>query len=160
MARRRSAHIAAASSAPIGGALYGSRHGGRTARDYVAFSALFAVGLVPLVLVASSPGALVPLLLIAGMTLAPMLAAGYRLVEGLAPEGMVTEAFAWTSTVFGSGIALGASTAGMLLEAHGARAAFAFAVVVAALGAAVTAARRSSLGLATTSGTTPQPQEA
>ena len=146
--------------APVGGALYGSRHGGRTARDYVAFSALFAVGLVPLVLVASSPAALVPLLLVAGMTLAPMLAAGYRLVEGLAPAGMVTEAFAWTSTVFGSGIALGASAAGMLLEFYGSRGAFAFAVAVAALGAVVTAARRSSLGLATTSGTTPQPQEA
>jgi MFS family permease len=148
--------------APVGGALYGSRGNGSPARAYVAFSALFALGLVPLLLVASSPAALFPFLFLGGMALAPMLASGYGLVEQLAPEGMKTEVFAWTSTVFGSGIALGASAAGLLLDAYGARGAFAFAVAVATLGALVTAARRSTLGEepALTTPATPQPQEA
>jgi predicted MFS family arabinose efflux permease len=142
--------------APIGGALYGSHHSDRGARDYVAFSALIAAGFVAVALAAGSIVLLAPVLFVAGMALAPMLASGYRLIERLAPAGMVTEAFAWTSTAFGT------AGAGALIEAHGTRFAFAFGAAAAALGALVTAARRSTLGAqpAPTPIPTPQPQEA
>lgn len=147
--------------APVGGALYGSRHGDRGARDYIAFSALIAIGFAGISLVAGSIVLLVPMLFAAGMALAPMLASGYGLIEKLAPAGMVTEAFAWTSTAFGTGCALGASVSGLLIEAHGTRSAFAFGAATAALGALVSIARRSTLGAPERAPVaTPQPQEA
>jgi len=146
---------------PLGGALYGSRHGVRATRDYLAFSALLAVGFAAIALAAGSVVVLAPVLFLAGMALAPMLASGYALIEKLAPAGMVTEAFAWTSTAFGTGCALGAAGAGALIELHGTGGAFVFGAAIAALGAAVTATRRSTLGAPDIAPiATPQPQEA
>jgi MFS family permease len=56
-------------------------------------------------------------LLIAGAAIAPTLVVGNGMLDWLSPAGTLTEAFTWTTTGLGSGIALGSSLAGALVEA-------------------------------------------
>ena len=64
------------------------------------------------------------LFLVAGIAVSPTLIAGFSLVEGSAPEGRLNEALSWASTGIGVGIALAATLAGAIIDAHGAHAAF------------------------------------
>jgi len=57
------------------------------------------------------------LLLVAGATIAPTLVSANGMLDDLAPTGTITEAFTWTSTGIGLGIAAGSSLAGALVEA-------------------------------------------
>jgi MFS family permease len=65
----------------------------------------------------ASPVVLVVLLLAAGATIAPTFVTANGMLDGLAPEGTLTEAFTWTSTGLTAGIAAGAAFAGVLVEA-------------------------------------------
>ncbi|MQA82823.1 MAG: MFS transporter [Streptosporangiales bacterium] len=102
--------------------------------------ALLAVGYVPL---AAAPGlwATLPLAVVSGLALPPVLACAMVLVDMLAPAGTVTEAFAWIVTAFGTGYALGSALAGVMLDTLGYPYAIIGAVVVAGLGAALVRAR-------------------
>jgi MFS family permease len=116
---------------------------------------LAAVGLGDLALVpATSPGALAPLLLIAGAAVAPLLGTAYTLVDRVAPDGRQTEAFAWLSTAIGIGLAGGSSVAGVLVDVSGPGAGFATAAAAGLVACAITNARRASLSNAT-GGTVP-----
>jgi MFS family permease len=107
---------------------------------------LAALGLGDLALVpASSPAALAPLLLIAGAGIAPLLGTAYTLVDGVAPGGGQTEAFAWLSTAIGLGLAGGSAIAGALVDAAGPGAGFATAATAGLVACAITRARRASL---------------
>jgi predicted MFS family arabinose efflux permease len=101
---------------------------------------------------AASLAVLAPLLLVAGAGIAPLLGTANGLIDRVAPEGALTEAFAWLSTAIGVGLAAGSSAAGVVIDAASPSAGFAVAAAAGLLAAAVTAARRASLA---TPGTVP-----
>ncbi len=116
-----------AAGALAGGIVYGSRpRGGPAYRRLLLLMAGLAAGYAPL---AWAPGFPVMPLLAAfsGVFLAPVLACSFTLVDGLAPRGTVTEAFAWVVTAFAVGSAAGAALAGIAGDAAGVHGAFAVA---------------------------------
>jgi hypothetical protein len=81
----------------------------------------------------------------AGLFIAPWLATQYLLIDGLAPPGTTTEAFAWVLTGFLSGVAAGAAVSGIVIETAGVRPALIAPVAAVALAAVVAGLRRESL---------------
>ncbi len=75
------------------------------------------------------------LVLVAGATIAPTFATVYAMVDGVAPKGTATEAFAWLATTTAVGASAGAALAGALVDAAGAPTAFVVAGVAAAVAA-------------------------
>jgi MFS family permease len=116
-----------AGGALIGGITYGRRprHGPPHRRLVLLMTGL-AAGYLPLAW--APPFPLMPVLaLFSGVFLAPVLACSFTLVDGLAPRGTVTEAFAWLVTAFGVGSAAGAALAGLAGDAAGVHGAYAVA---------------------------------
>jgi MFS family permease len=111
------------------------------------------VGLVLLAL-GSSPLAMALLVIPAGLPIAPLIATRNELAGNVAPARAQTEAYTWPLTAMVSGIALGAASAGALADASGWRSAVFVAAGAAALGAAVSIARRDTLAPA------PEPEPA
>ena len=106
---------------------------------------MLALGLAPLPLAGSLP-AFAVLLLVAGLGLAPSTAACYSLVGELAPEGAVTEAYAWQIVAYVSGCLVGAWVAGRGgRRGRALAAALACAPAAAGLGLVVAVAGRRSL---------------
>jgi MFS family permease len=62
-----------------------------------------------------------------GLTIAPTLIAGFSLLEAQAHPGRRTEAISWLSSGISVGVAIGASTVGFVIDAHGPRIGYAFA---------------------------------
>lgn len=62
-----------------------------------------------------------------GMAIAPTLIAGYSLMESQAWPGRTTEAMTWLNTGIGVGVACGATGAGFIIDAAGARWGYVFA---------------------------------
>jgi MFS family permease len=91
------------------------------------------VGHLLLVAASGSVVALGIVLLIAGAAIAPTYATVYAMVDHVAPAGTVTEAFAWLSTAIAIGAAVGAATAGSVVDHAGPGAAFALAGVAGAI---------------------------
>ena len=71
-----------------------------------------------------------------GLTIAPTLIAGYSLLESTARPGRATEAMSWLSTGISVGVACGATAAGFILDAFGARWGYAFAAASGVTGGA------------------------
>jgi predicted MFS family arabinose efflux permease len=94
---------------------------------------LLAAGHLALVPVAGSVLALGAVLLVAGAAIAPTYAAAYAMVDRAAPEGTVTEAFAWLATAIAIGASIGAATAGAVADQAGPGAAFALAGAAGAI---------------------------
>jgi len=80
-----------------------------------------------------------------GVFFAPLLTVAFGLVGELAPEGTVTEAFAWLVTLIGGGIAAGSAVAGLLLAGSTLTAAAAVGACGVTAGALVLAFARSGL---------------
>jgi MFS family permease len=123
-----------AAGALTGGLVYGARprHGPAHRRLPLLMAGL-AAGYLPLML---AP-ALVPMLALAfvgGVFLAPVLACSFSIVDGLAPRGTVTEAFAWVVAAMGGGAALGSAAAGIAGDLTGVPGAFAGAGLGGLLG--------------------------
>lgn len=59
-----------------------------------------------------------PLMVLTGLFLAPLLATTFMLVGELAPQGTVTEAFAWLITLFATGTSLGSAITGGVLQRY------------------------------------------
>ena len=74
---------------------------------------------------AAGPLSLGLLLLLAGAAISPVLVYANGMLDQLAPEGTLAEAFTWTTTGLTAGMALGAALAGVLAEQASAAAAFA-----------------------------------
>jgi predicted MFS family arabinose efflux permease len=82
-----------------------------------------AVAAVPLALADSVP-ALAALLVLAGAPSAARFATSSIALDRAAPAGMGAEAYNWLSTANATGVALGATLAGALIEGSGTSAAF------------------------------------
>ena len=85
------------------------------------------------------------LMVLAGLAIAPALATAFSLLGQVAPAGTMTEAYTWTATGFGGGIALGSAAGGWLVEHSGTAASFGAAAVCIAVAAAVAYAGRDTL---------------
>ena len=87
-------------------------------RRFFFVSSILALGLAPLPLAGSLP-AFAVLLVVAGLGLAPSTAVCYSFVGELAPEGAVTEAYAWQIVAYVGGSSVGAWLAGVVIDAVG-----------------------------------------
>jgi MFS family permease len=129
----------------VGGLWYGARHwSGPIVARFIGLEVLFTLGLLPL-LIAESIGSMIVLMAIAGLALAPSAAAGYLVVDHVAPPGTVTEATTWVMTANVAGGALGAAIGGIVVQELSVRAALVVACAGPALGTAIAIARRRSL---------------
>lgn len=106
--------------------------------------AAFAAGHLLLAAAGALP-VLAALLLIAGSAIAPTFAAASALVDGLAPQGGLTEAFAWLGTGIAGGFAAGGALGGWAAEQHGGDAALLIAGLAGIAALAVVAVRRATL---------------
>ncbi len=129
----------------IGGFLYGARPHRRPLRE-VYVLVLVAVPIVTLPLAAaSSLAVMLPLALLAGVTIAPTMAAGNELIGAVAPPGALTEAYTWPLTTTVAGVALGNAASGAIIQAADWRLAFVVAGTVGGLAALIAFSRRRTL---------------
>ncbi|MFI1018597.1 MFS transporter [Streptomyces sp. NPDC020965] len=99
----------------LGGLVYGRRvWSSPPIIQYRWLCLALAVGFAPLPLIAAWVP-LWPLLLIAGLAIAPIMVNGYLLVDRASPDGGKTEAAAWVSTANNSGVAFGSALSGLLV---------------------------------------------
>jgi MFS family permease len=105
-------------------------------RRLVGALVLMTVLSIPLLLV-TGVWLMVPFVVLAGVAVSPILISSFTLAELLVPRAAVTEAFTWIGTALGLGVALGASTAGKIVDVSGANTAFLVATVAAAVAAVV-----------------------
>jgi len=70
-----------------------------------------------------------------GFAISPSLITCFTLVEKLVPKSIVTEGFTWVGTAVGLGVAVGASSSGLLVETFGASQSFLVATVLALIAA-------------------------
>ena len=103
----------------------------------VAVTALLALpsGMAPMVAAA----------FVAGVPIAPMFAAAYRVIDAQAPAHASTEAFGWTSTAIVAGSAAGSALGGTLVDVEGTTVAYAAAASMPAVALLLAAARRRTL---------------
>jgi MFS family permease len=129
----------------LGGLWYGARHwSGPIVTRYISLHVLFTLGLLPL-LIAGSMESMIVLMAIAGVFLAPSAAAGYLIVDHIAPPGTVTEATTWVMTANVAGGAIGAAIGGVVAQEMSVRAALVVACAGPALGTLIVLLRRSTL---------------
>jgi predicted MFS family arabinose efflux permease len=74
-----------------------------------------ALGYLTLLLTPPPP-LMLPLAVFSGLALPPLLTATFVTVDAVAPPGTAAEAFAWVSTAFTSGAAIGAAVDGAILD--------------------------------------------
>jgi MFS family permease len=129
----------------IGGLLYGSRSWpGSAAQRYVFLTATFAAGMTPLIVAGAIP-VMVLLVAVAGLTLAPVAACTFALIEDVAPPGTTTEAFTWVFTANMIGAAAGAAGAGAVIHSSGIRTALLIPLGGVAISFLLALARRRTL---------------
>jgi MFS family permease len=129
-----------------GGLAYGVAAGklGRVERGYLLLVAALP-GCLALLALPDSIALMVAVVPIAGCVIAPLTAAENQIVSAVAPRGAATEAFTWVIMATVVGVAAGNAAAGALAEAAGWRAAMLAACALAALGAVLSYARRTTL---------------
>ena len=129
----------------VAGLVYGARPGrAALTRVHLRFALLLPLGCAAL-LAATSPATMALLVVLAGIPIAPLIASRNQLVERVAPRGTATEAFTWPLTALVAGVALGAASAGTLVEEYSWTAGVMAAVGVSAAGALMLLARRRTL---------------
>jgi MFS family permease len=128
-----------------GGLWYGSRSWGTPVEQrLIALSGLLALGSAPIVFAWSIP-AMGVLLVLAGLSIAPLATTEYTLVERLAPRGTSTEAYSWHIVATAVGFSLGAAGAGVLAEQVDVTWALACAALACAAGFLIALFRRKTL---------------
>jgi MFS family permease len=99
-----------------GGLLFGARGArGGMVDTFLRFALVFPLACIPLV-VASSSAAMVPLVILAGLPIAPLIASRNLLVGHLAPDGTGAESFTWLVTALVTGLAAGNAVGGALSQ--------------------------------------------
>jgi MFS family permease len=130
----------------VGGLAYGAReHGSAPGPRWVRIAVVFPLCSLPLI-AAPSIAVMTALALIAGLCLAPYMAAANQLVGDVAPAGAVTEAFAWPITAIAIGAAAGSAVAGAIAQSVGWRPGFVAVVAAGALAGTVAVAWRGTVG--------------
>ena len=119
----------------VGGLVAGMRPPRDDLRRFLAGAIALAIALAGLQLAVSLP-TLALLAFVAGLPIAPTVAALYLAIDRTATQGTAAEAFAWFGTAVSVGFALGSAVSGTLVEERGVRWAFGLGAAVA-LGAAV-----------------------
>jgi len=129
----------------IGGLVYGGMTSARPHAQQMRYlvTAVAVASAIPLL--APGPLSMGIALLLYGTTIAPFMACNSVLLGAAAPRGTTTEAFAWSSSMIFGGIAIGTSTAGVLIDHAGAKAGLVVTAVAGALTFAVSLVRRDSL---------------
>jgi len=129
----------------VGGVWYGGRAWSSGVVDrFVVLHVLLAVGTLPILLADSVP-AMIAAMALAGLALAPSGAAGYLLIDHVAPPGTATEATTWTVTANVAGAAAGAALAGAIVDRADVTWALALACGGPLVGALVSVALRRTL---------------
>ncbi len=129
----------------IGGLVFGLRSANRgLVETYVLIALLFPLACLPLA-AASSTAVMALLVMLAGAPIAPLIASRNELVAAVARRGTGTESFTWLLTALVAGLSAGAAVAGAVIEADGWPSAVLVGAAVAAVGAALAAARRDVL---------------
>jgi hypothetical protein len=131
----------------LAGGIVAARAGGgaRTGAGLAVLLAALAAGHLALAAVAGSLIALAAFTVLAGTMIAPTLATPLGMVDGIAPAGTATEAFAWLATALAIGTSVGAATAGVVAEASGPAATFVLAAGAAAVAAVIAGLRAHTL---------------
>ena len=119
--------------------------GARTARGLAFVLGALTAGHLALIPATGSLLALGAVLLLAGAAIAPTEATVNAMVEHAAPAATMTEAFAWLAAAMAVGGAVGAASAGMLVDRVGPTAAFALAGSAGALAVLTTMLRSSTI---------------
>jgi MFS family permease len=129
----------------LGGLVYGAReHESAPAARWVRLAVAFPLCSIPLAL-APSIAVMTVLALIAGLYLAPLLAAANELIGDVAPPAALTEAFAWPITAIALGASAGSASAGAIVEAADWRIGFVAVVAAGCVTASIAVARRAVL---------------
>lgn len=100
-----------------------------------------------LVALAPSPWTLALALFLAGACIAPAFATLYSMVADLARDGTLTESYTWLTTGIVAGIAVGAATGGVVVDAASTHVAMGGAAALVAVAAIITSAGRRLLGV-------------
>jgi MFS family permease len=132
----------------LAGGVVTARLGGGT-RSAVGLALLLGALGVGHLLLAAATGSLIALgaaLLVAGAALAPTFTSAYSMVDRAAPQGAVTEAFAWLETATAIGAAGGAALGGVLVDRSSPAAAFALAGAAGLTVAIVALLRAGTIG--------------
>lgn len=117
----------------VGGLAYGAREwSGDPRRRLIVLLLVLAVCTSPLAVV-GGPAVMITLMAIAGLALAPVLTCGFVLIGQVAPNGAITEAFAWVTAVFLTGSGLGSAVAGFVLSRTDLRSVYLTAALAATL---------------------------
>jgi MFS family permease len=134
-----------AAGSGVGGLAYGAReHRLTPAARWLRLAVAFPLCSLPLIAAPSIP-VMAVLAFVAGLCLAPLLAAANQLIGDVAPPGAVTEAFAWPITAIAIGAAGGSAAAGAIVDVTGTREAFVGIVVAGLLAAAVAVTQRGTI---------------
>jgi len=127
------------------GALYGARRWRLPPVRRLQLVALLACAcLAPTAFVGSLAGAAAALVL-AGLTLTPLIITGFALVASVVPSSAITEAFSWISAALAAGVAVGLAIGGHVAEHGGGHAAFRVPVAAAVVAAAAAVGGRRAL---------------
>lgn len=121
----------------LAGVVFGlARPSGPPARRWLVGVCVMAVSMIPLQLAGSLPFLAVALF-VAGLSIAPTMVTTMALVEVHVPRSKLTEGMSWTTTGLAVGVALGASTAGWVVDEAGTGAGYAVPAVAGAVAASV-----------------------
>jgi MFS family permease len=135
-----------AAGSAVGGLWYGSqgeRFGGLVPAYLVllgAFPVTFA-----LIAAAGSVASMAVIITVSGAVLAPLAVAENHVLQRIAPQASITEAFTWVVTATVLGLAVGNAVAGVVIDASGWRAAMIVGAAVPTAGAIITFMRRHTL---------------
>jgi MFS family permease len=132
-----------------GGFAFGarSREGRPLHLDYLTLLLIIPAAFALMLLAPSIP-VMGLLVMFAGASIAPLVAAQNELVVAVAPRMAISEAYSWMSLAITGGVAGGAVMAGVLVDASGWRAAVVCGCVVTASGGVITLTRRHTLLIA------------
>jgi predicted MFS family arabinose efflux permease len=128
----------------LGGLVAGMRAWQSDLRRFLGGALALVGALLGLQLAGSLP-TLCVLAFVAGLPIAPTVAALYTLIDRSARVGTTAEAFAWFGTAVSIGIATGSAVAGVLVDERGVSWAFGLAAALALVGALVGWVRRGTL---------------
>ena len=137
--------IAGFSAGSLVGGLLAALRPSSDERRRIIVGTFVLMALMTLPLAAGSIATLTVLLFLAGLPIAPVVAAIYGQIGRVAAAGSVAEAFSWFSTSITIGIAGGTVVGGWLIDGHGWRSSVLLSIACLGVGAVVTALRRGTL---------------